>query len=63
MLPGDSGAWALLNLNNEKLLVGTCPDFGYLLCLELKTRTWAAPLKDPNETYIWKLAMGSDGNV
>ncbi len=22
--PGDEGAWALMNLNNESILVGTC---------------------------------------
>lgn len=62
-LPGDSGAWAVLNLNNEKLLLGTCPEYGYLHCLDLKTRTWAEPLRDPNEKYIWKLALGSDGKA
>lgn len=62
-LPGDEGAWALLNLNNEKLLVGTCGLKGYLHCLDLKSRAWAEPLRDENETYIWNLVLGSDGMV
>lgn len=61
-LPGDEGAWALLWLK-DKLLVGTCPQRGYLHCLDMKTRTWAHPLRDGNETYIWNLVLGSDGMV
>jgi outer membrane protein assembly factor BamB len=59
-LPGDEGAWALLPLDG-KLLVGTCSRSGYLHCLDLATRSWAPPLRDENETYIWNLALGSDG--
>lgn len=62
-LPGDGGAWGLLNLGNDKLLVGTCPNYAYLLCLDLRTRTWAEPLVSPGETYIWNLVLGSDGMV
>lgn len=63
LLPGDSGAWALLNYNHEKLLVGTCAEHGYLLSLDLKSRTWAEPLQVPGESYIWNLTLASDGNV
>ena len=62
-LPADSGAWALYNYNNERLLVGTCASYGYLHCLELKTRTWLKSLRCEGETYIWNLTMGSDGNI
>jgi hypothetical protein len=48
-----------LNLNNENLLVGSCPSYGYLHSLDLKTRTWAEPLKDEKEQYIWNLTLGS----
>lgn len=62
--PGDAGAWALLYLEkHERLLVGTCEHFGYLLSLNLKTRSWAEPLRDEQECYIWNLALGSDGFV
>lgn len=62
-LPGDEGAWALLPLNNEKLLVGTCGEKGYLHCLELKNRKWAKSLREEKETYIWNLILGNDGMI
>ncbi|MBI2504051.1 MAG: hypothetical protein HYW07_12565 [Candidatus Latescibacteria bacterium] len=62
-LPGDNGAWAVLNYRDEKLLIGTCGQYGYLHCLELKSRQWAAPLRDENEQYIWNLCLGEDGMV
>lgn len=61
-LPGDSGAWALLPLG-DKLLVGTCPNDGYLHSLDLRSRVWARPLRVESEKYIWNLALGSDGMV
>jgi sugar lactone lactonase YvrE len=62
-LPGDCGAWGLVNYRNEKLIVGTCPNHAYLHCLDLKTRTWAEPLRDENEKYFWNMCIGSDGCV
>ncbi|MBT7859025.1 MAG: hypothetical protein HN712_01890 [Gemmatimonadetes bacterium] len=62
-LPGDSGAWAVLNWQDEKLLIGTCGTYGYLHCLDLASREWAEPLRDEEETYIWNLCIGSDGLV
>jgi len=62
-MPGDSGAWALLNYRDERLLVGTCGQFGYLHDLDLRTREWAPPRRDPDETYIWNLDLGPDGMV
>ncbi len=62
-LPGDEGAWALLTLKDGRLLVGTCPRFGYLHSLDLRSRAWAEPLRDPHELYIWNLAPASDGMV
>ena len=62
-LPVDDGVWALLSLNDETLLVGTCPRGGYLHRLDLATRTWAEPLRCPTETYIWNLCQGDDGLI
>lgn len=62
-LPGDNGAWAVLNYRDEKLLIGTCGQYGYLHCLDLKSRQWAAPLRDEKEQYIWNLCLGDDGMV
>lgn len=61
-LPGDCGAWAVLSNHDERLLLGTCPDFGYLHALDLRTRTWLPPLRT-EELYIWNLCFGSDGLV
>ncbi len=63
VLPSDEGAWALLCWNNERLLIGTCAKYGYLHCLDLKTRTWLPSLKDENELYFWNLVEGSDGRI
>lgn len=62
-LPGDEGAWALLNLDNERLLVGTCETFGYVLALDLRTRRWASPLRIASENYVWNFCRGDDGLV
>jgi hypothetical protein len=62
-LPGDNGAWAVLNFRDEKLLIGTCGQYGYLHCLDLESRQWAQPLRDEKEQYIWNLCLGDDGMV
>jgi streptogramin lyase len=62
-LPGDNGAWAVLNWRDEKLLIGTCGQYGYLHCLDLESRRWAEPLRDEKEQYIWNLCLGEDGLV
>ncbi|MDF2648935.1 MAG: beta chain-like quinoprotein amine dehydrogenase [Paenibacillus sp.] len=61
LFPGDAGAWALYNWNDEKLIVGTCAKYGYVHSLDLRTRAWAQPLRDENETYIWNFTKGADG--
>jgi streptogramin lyase len=62
-LPGDNGAWAVLSDRDERLYIGTCPESGTLHALDLRTRAWAPPLRDPGELYIWNLVFGSDGLV
>ncbi|MDR6549177.1 hypothetical protein [Paenibacillus qinlingensis] len=62
-LPGDEGAWGLVNWFDQKLVVGTCPNHAYLHCLDLVTREWAPPLSDPDEKYFWDMTLGSDGYV
>lgn len=62
-LPADDGAWALHNLDDRVLLVGTCPTGGYLHALELVERRWRTPLRDSHETYIWNLCRGDDGYI
>jgi hypothetical protein len=62
-LPGDEGAWGLVNWKDEKLVVGTCPKFAYLHCLDLKTREWADSIKSEGEKYFWDMTLGSDGKI
>lgn len=62
-LPGDEGAWGLVNWHNEKLIVGTCPNRAYLHSLDLRTREWAEPLRDPSEKYVWDMVLGSDDRI
>jgi hypothetical protein len=62
-LPGDDGAWGLVNWYDEKLVVGTCPNHAYLHCLDLRTREWTESLKVEGEKYFWDMTLGSDGNI
>jgi hypothetical protein len=48
LTPGDEGGEGMLNLDNKTLLVGMSEKFGYLHSLDLATRAWAKPLKDPD---------------
>ncbi len=60
----DEGAHALLYLQDLGLLiVGTCTNYGYLQCLDLKTRKWKKSLHIDGQTYIWNFARGKDGCV
>lgn len=62
-IPDDEGAWALCYLpEKERLLVGTCANFGYVHSLNLRTRQWDKPLR-LNESYIWDFARGKNGHV
>lgn len=63
VIPGDAGAWALLNYKNEKLLVGTCGTYGFLHCMDLADRKWKEPLSIEGISYIWDLNTASDGMV
>ena len=62
-LPDDEGAWALWYLpEKERLLVGTCANYGYLHSLNLRTRTWDKSLR-LDETYLWNFVQGKNGHV
>ena len=60
-LPRDNGAWALFNYQDEALIIGTCAEAGCVHRFDLKTRTFAQPLRVDSETYIWNFADGGDG--
>jgi len=59
----EGGAWTLFNLGNGKILVGTCPRSGFILTLDLKTRSWVNVTRDPDEAYIYSFTRGSDGLI
>ena len=62
-IPSDEGAWALINYENEKLVVGTCSKYGYVHTLDLRSRKWLESLRDKDERYIWNMTLGSDGMI
>lgn len=63
-LPNDSGAWALLWLEERgELLVGTCDHFGSLHCFVMAERRFREPLRLQDETYLWDFTQGGDGLV
>ena len=60
-LPDDNGAWALCQHDNRYLIVGTNPNHGMICRLDLCTRQWAGPLRNPNTAYTWNVERASDG--
>ena len=62
--PNDSGAWALMWLEERgELLLGTCDHWGSLHCFLMKERRFLEPLRVESETYLWTFARGGDGCV
>lgn len=62
--PGDINIWALLYLPEyERLVVGTSGFYGWVHCLDMRTRTWMESLRLESETYIWNFTRGGDGLV
>lgn len=62
--PNDSGAWALIWLEDRgELLIGTCDHLGSLHCFQMKERRFREPLRIETETYLWNFARGGDGCV
>lgn len=62
-LPVGAGAWGLVNWHNEKLIIGTCTEQAYLHVFDLKTRTFAEPIRSEGETYFWQMATASDDKI
>lgn len=62
-LLADGGAWALLQLEDGSILVGTCNKYGSVQRLDLVKGTWYPLLRTESEEYVWDFALGGDGNV
>jgi len=60
--PAGAGAWALCEVPGDRLVVGTFYD-GTFMVFDLKKMEFVKTAKFPGESYIWDLAIGSDGRV
>lgn len=60
--PAGQGAWGLLEVPGDRLVIGTFYD-GVFLVFDLKQKTFVHVADFPGETYIWSLALGGDGRV
>lgn len=62
-LPNDNGAWAILNMNDEYLLIGCCMTYGSIHTFDLRQRKFIATQNIPGENYIYSFVKASDGNA
>jgi hypothetical protein len=60
--PAGSGSWAVKEVPGDRLVVGTFYD-GVFMVFDLKKMEFTKVIPFPGESYIWNLAMGSDGRV
>ncbi|MEN6521716.1 MAG: hypothetical protein ABFD46_11280 [Armatimonadota bacterium] len=60
--PAGSGAWGLLEVPGDRLVVGTYFD-GMFMVFDLKKMEFIKAAHFPGEAYIWDLALGNDGRV
>jgi outer membrane protein assembly factor BamB len=60
--PNGSGAWAFKEVPGNKLVIGTFYD-GKLMVFDLQKMEFITSIDVPGESYIWNLAVGSDGRI
>ena len=60
--PAGSGSWALNEVPGDRLVIGTHYD-GRFIVFDLKKMEFIGTAAFPGESYIWNLALGSDGRV
>ncbi|MCS6830579.1 MAG: hypothetical protein RMM08_12355 [Armatimonadota bacterium] len=60
--PAGAGSWALLQVAGNRLIVGTFYD-GKFMVFDLQRMEFVKAVDFPGESYIWNLAVGSDGRV
>lgn len=60
--PAGAGSWALNEVPGDRLVVGTFYD-GRFMVFDLKKMEFMHVSEFPGESYIWNLAIGSDGRV
>jgi streptogramin lyase len=60
--PAGHGSWCVLPLPNERLAISTYYD-GVFLLFDMRKKEFTRVIDFPGESYIWTMAMGSDGRV
>lgn len=60
--PAGAGAWGLNEIPGDRLVVSTFYD-GVFMIFDLKKMEFVKVADFPGETYIWTMAMGSDGRI
>ena len=60
--PAGAGSWALNEVPGDRLVVGTFYD-GRFMVFDLNKMEFTRVSEFPGESYIWNLALGSDGRV
>lgn len=60
--PAGAGSWALNEVPGDRLVVGTFYD-GRFMVFDLNKMEFTQVSEFPGESYIWNLAIGSDGRV
>ncbi|HOE13019.1 MAG TPA: hypothetical protein PLQ35_04365 [bacterium] len=60
--PAGAGAWALLEVPGDRIIVGTFYD-GVFMVFDLNKKAFIKVADFRGEQYIWNLALGGDGRV
>lgn len=60
--PAGAGAWGLNEVPGDRLVVSTFYD-GVFMVFDLKKMEFIKVAQFPGESYIWNMAMGSDGRI
>jgi len=60
--PAGAGSWALNEVAGDRLVVGTFYDAQFMI-FDLKRMEFIKTVGFPGESYIWNLALGSDGRI
>ena len=60
--PAGQGAWGILEVPGDRLVIGTYYD-GTFLVFDLRKMEFIQAVKAPGEEYIWTVALGGDGRI
>ncbi|HUW60232.1 MAG TPA: hypothetical protein VMZ06_04425 [Candidatus Bathyarchaeia archaeon] len=60
--PAGQGSWCIREVPGDRLVISTYYD-GKFLVFDLNTMQFTQALQVPGESYVWDVAIGSDGRV